>query len=270
MTRRLALFGHPVEHSISPRLHAVFGRRAGIDLDYELRDTAPGTLRKALEDFATGGGMGGNVTLPLKAEALECCTSLSARARAAGAVNTLKRLDGNWHGDNTDGAGFYRDLTVNLGFDPAGRRVLVVGAGGAAAGILGPLLEGGPEMLVVANRTGERARALAHRVDDPRVAGCGLALLEDMTDFDLVVNATAAGHAGRVPDLPAAVLREGAWCYDLTYGGPAEPFVEWARQHGAGQVFDGRGMLIEQGAESFAVWFGVRPDTAGLVEELAL
>lgn len=270
MTRRLALFGHPVEHSISPRLHAAFGRRAGIDLDYELRDTAPGTLRQALKDFAAAGGVGGNVTLPLKTEALGCCASLSERAQAAGAVNTLKRADPDWHGDNTDGAGFYRDLTVNLGFDPAGRRVLVVGAGGAAAGILGPLLEGGPDMLVVANRTGERARALARRVDDPRVAGCGLALLEDMTAFDLVVNATAAGHAGRAPDLPAAVLREGAWCYDLTYGEPAEPFVDWARRQGAGRVFDGRGMLVEQGAESFKFWFGARPDTTGLVEELPL
>jgi shikimate dehydrogenase len=270
MPRALALFGHPVSHSISPRLHQAFGQRTGIDLVYERRDTEPGTLRAALERFAAEGGIGGNVTLPLKAEAVECCTSLSERSREAGAVNTLKLEDAGWHGDNTDGAGFFRDLTVNLGFDPGDRRLLVVGAGGAAAGILTPLLRADPYTVVVANRTADGARALARRVDDPRVAGCGLELLADMSAFDLVVNATSAGHSGRAPELPAEVLREGAWCYDLTYGEPARPFLEWARRHGAGRVFDGRGMLVEQGAESFEVWFGVRPDTTGLVDELLL
>lgn len=270
MTHLLALFGHPVRHSVSPQLHAAFGERAGIDLAYERRDTEPGTLAGALEAFAAEGGLGGNVTLPLKAEALDCCATLSDRARAAGAVNTLKREAGGWHGDNTDGAGFYRDLTINLGFDPGGRRILVVGAGGAAAGVLAPLLSGGPDMLMIANRTGDSARALARRADDPRVAGCGLDLLLDLTAFDLVVNATSAGHAGRAPDLPASVLAEGAWCYDLSYGKPARPFVAWARAGGAARVADGRGMLVEQGAESFEVWFGVRPDTSGLVASLAL
>lgn len=270
MPHALALFGHPVSHSVSPRLHEAFGRRTGIKLVYERRDTRPGTLREALEVFAAEDGLGGNVTLPLKAEAMNCCASLSRRAEAAGAVNTLKREHGAWTGDNTDGAGFYRDLTVNRGFEPGGKRVLVVGAGGAAAGILAPLLAGGPDALVVANRTTDAARELARRVDDPRVAGCGLALLRDMSGFDLVVNATAAGHAGLAPDLPPGVLGEGAWCYDLTYGEPAGPFLQWARRHGAVHAFDGRGMLVEQGAESFHLWFGVRPDTAGLVETLPL
>lgn len=270
MPSLLALFGHPVSHSNSPRLHEAFGQRTGIDLAYELRDTAPGALAGALEEFAAEGGVGGNVTLPLKVEARDCCARLSRRAEAAGAVNTLKRVEGTWHGDNTDGAGFYRDLKVNLGFDPRGGRVLVVGAGGAAAGILAPLLEGGPETLVVANRTGTSARSLARRVADPRVAGCGLDLLRDMSAFDLVINATSAGHAGQAPDLPAAVLREGAWCYDLSYGEPARPFLDWARRHGAEHCFDGRGMLVEQGAESFEWWFGVRPDTSGLAESLSL
>lgn len=270
MPHALALFGHPVDHSISPRLHEAFGQRTGIELVYERRDTAPGALRESLERFAAEGGVGANVTLPLKTEALGCCASLSERAEAAGAVNTLIRAPDGWRGDNTDGAGFYRDLTVNLGFDPRGSRVLVVGAGGASAGILGPLLAGLPEMLMVANRTPDGAHALARRGDDPRVAGCGLVLLRDLTGFDLVVNATSAGHAGRAPDLPAEVLGERAWCYDLSYGEPALPFLEWARRHGARRVFDGRGMLVEQGAESFELWFGVRPDTSGLVETLPL
>lgn len=270
MPHALALFGHPVSHSISPRLHETFGQRTGINLDYERRDTQPGTLRRALEAFAAEGGLGGNVTLPLKAEAMGCCASLSRRAEAAGAVNTLKWENGAWTGDNTDGAGFYRDITANRGFEPRGKRLLVVGAGGAAAGILAPLLESGPDALVVANRSAEGARELARRVDDPRVAGCGLELLRDMSGFHLVVNATSAGHAGLAPDLPPGVLGDDAWCYDLTYGRPAAPFLEWARRHGAEHVFDGRGMLVEQGAESFELWFGVRPDTTGLAETLPL
>lgn len=270
MTNLLALFGHPVSHSISPWLHELFGARTGIDLSYERRDTRPGTLGDALERFAAEGGLGANITLPLKTEALECCARLTDRGGLAGAVNTIKRESGGWLGDNTDGAGFYRDLSVNLGFDPAGRRVLVVGAGGAAAGVVRPLLEGSPDMLVVANRTAQKAKELARRIDDPRVAGCGLALLRDMTAFDLVVNATAAGHAGEAPDLPPEVLAPEAWCYDLTYGEPAGPFLDWARERGAAHLHDGRGMLVEQGAESFELWFGVRPDTAGLVDELPL
>lgn len=270
MTYRLALFGHPVSHSISPWLHEAFGRRAGIELEYRRHDTPAGELAGALSDFGRGGGLGANITLPLKGEALTCASRLTERAERAGAVNTVKRVDDGWLGDNTDGAGFFRDLTVNLGFEPAGRRILVVGAGGAAAGVLDPLLRGKPDMLVVANRTADRARELARRADDPRVAGCGLDLLRDMTAFDLVVNATAAGHAGEAPDLPAGVLASQGWCYDLTYGAPAEPFLDWARQNGAGRVHDGRGMLVEQGAESFELWFGLRPDTTGLVQELPL
>lgn len=270
MTARLALFGHPVGHSISPWLHEAFGRRAGIDLTYERRDTEPGALAGALARFAGEGGTGANVTLPLKAEALACSAELTDRARLAGAVNTVKLETNGWLGDNTDGAGFYRDLTRNHGFDPAGKRILVVGAGGAAAGVARPLLEGGADTLVIANRTADRARELARRINDPRVAGCGLELLRDMTAFDLVVNATAAGHAGKTPALPGEVLAAGAWCYDLTYGEPAGPFLAWARDHGVEQRFDGRGMLVEQGAESFELWFGVRPGTTGLVDELPL
>lgn len=266
----LALFGHPVAHSVSPRLHAEFGRRAGIALDYVLHDTEPGTLAEALTQFADRGGRGGNVTLPLKGEALTCCQRLTERARNAGAVNTLKREDDGWLGDNTDGAGFFRDLTVNGGFDPAGRRILVAGAGGAAAGILGPLLSGEPEAVFVANRTPERAIELARASGDPRVAGCSYAVLEDIEPFHLVINATAAGHTGKAPPLPDGVVRDGGWCYDLSYGEAAEPFLQWSRAQGASHVFDGRGMLVEQGAESFALWFGVRPDTRDVLETLAL
>lgn len=270
MAAKLALFGHPVAHSVSPWLHRAFGERAGIELEYERRDTQPGTLEAALRDFSAEGGAGGNVTLPLKGEALACCASVGEAARAAGAVNTLVAGDGGWFGDNTDGAGFFRDLTANLGFEPAGRRILVVGAGGAAAGVILPLLAADPDMLVVANRTAGRARELARRVDDRRLAGCGLELLRDMTAFDLVVNATAAGHGGASPDLPGSVLAPGAWCYDLSYGEPAGPFLAWAREQGAARAEDGRGMLVEQGAESFRLWFGVRPDTEGLVAKLPL
>lgn len=267
---RLALFGHPVAHSVSPWLHRELARRAGVELDYELRDTEPGALAEALATFADGGGIGGNVTLPLKREALECCVTLTERARVAGAVNTLKREGGGWLGDNTDGAGFFRDLTVNLGFDPAGRRVLVAGAGGAAAGILGPLLSAGPTALFIANRTAERAIELARASGDPRAAGCSYAVLDDVEPFDLLVNATAAGLSGQRPPVPAGALGTAAWCYDLTYGPAARPFLDWAEGAGAARSVDGRGMLVEQGAESFELWFGVRPDASGLVENVPL
>lgn len=264
----LALFGHPVAHSVSPWLHGEFARRAGLALRYELRDTDPGTLASALASFAGEGGRGGNVTLPLKHEAMACCESLTDRARAAGAVNTLRRESGAWRGDNTDGAGFLRDLTDNLGFHPAGRRVLVAGAGGAAGGVLGPLLSARPAALFIANRTPERAIELAKNSGDPAAAGCAYGVLAELQPFDLVVNATAAGHDGLAPPLADGVLAAGGWCYDLTYGAPAGPFLDWARRQGAARVADGRGMLVEQGAESFEFWFGVRPDTAGLVEQV--
>lgn len=264
----LALFGHPVVHSVSPWLHGELARRAGIALRYDLRDTAPGALDAALASFAGEGGLGGNVTLPLKHEALACCASLTARARAAGAVNTLRREGGAWAGDNTDGAGFFRDLTDNLGFGVAGRRVLVAGAGGAAAGVLGPLLSARPAALFIANRAPERAIELARGSGDPAAAGCAYGVLADLEPFDLVINATAAGHEGKVPPLPDGVLAPGGWCYDLTYGAPAGPFLDWASRQHAARVADGRGMLVEQGAESFEFWFGVRPDTAGLVERV--
>lgn len=268
MTARLALFGHPVSHSVSPWLHESFSRQTGVELVYERIDTPAGGLADALRRFAAQGGLGGNVTLPLKHEALACCGSLTERARSAGAVNTLKREGGDWLGDNTDGMGFARDLTMNLGFEPAGRRLLVAGAGGAAAGILAPLLATGPDALFLANRDPQRAIELARRSADPRAAGCSYAILEDLPPFDLVVNATAAGHAGQLPPLPAGVLAKGGWCYDLTYGAPARPFLAWAREHGAARAADGRGMLVEQGAECFQLWFGVRPDTAGLIEQV--
>jgi len=268
MAALLALFGHPVSHSVSPWLHGCFARQTGIALSYERVDTAAGGLPAALSRFAREDGLGGNVTLPLKHEALECCASVSERAREAGAVNTLKRESGEWLGDNTDGAGFVRDLTVNLGFAPVGRRVLVAGAGGAVAGILAPLLATGPQALFLANRNPGRAIELARRSADPRAAGCSYAVLEDLPPFDLIVNATAAGHAGETPPFPTGVLAEGGWCYDLSYGAPASPFLDWARENGAARAADGRGMLVEQGAESFRLWFGVRPDTSGLIERV--
>ena len=266
-----AVFGHPVAHSLSPRIHAAFGRQAGIALRYEAIDVEPAGFAAALAAFAARGGSGANVTLPLKEAAFALCTEASERARRAGAVNTLVRgEDGTWRGDNTDGSGLVRDLTQRHGLDLRERRTLLLGAGGAARGVAPALLDAGIGELTIANRTSARADALADALGDP--ARVHVRYLDDLAaqgEFDLVVNATSAARGGALPVLPMALVGPRSVAVDLSYGEAAIPFLAWARAAGGRQAVDGLGMLVEQAADSFALWHGVRPDTDAVHAERA-
>jgi shikimate dehydrogenase len=228
---------------------------------------APGVCPQAAAEFFPAGGRGLNVTGPFKEDAFRFAGRRTARAERARAVNTLmQESDGAVLGDNTDGAGLVRDLTANLGWPIAGRRVLLLGAGGAARGVLGPLLDQRPGLLHVANRTAQKAAALAREFADlGPTAGGGFAELASAAPFDLVINATSASLAGELPPLPQALLASGANAYDMMYGTGTTPFVAWAQHHGAGAAADGLGMLVEQAAAAFFLWRGVRPDTAPVI-----
>ena len=261
MAERYAVIGNPVAHSKSPWIHAEFARATGQDLSYGAIEAPREGFAQAAQAFRDAGGKGLNVTLPFKEEAYALCAEVSERARHARAVNTLVLRD-RIFGDNTDGVGLVRDLAGNLALDPRGKRLLLMGAGGAAQGVLGALLGAGVSQLVIANRTAARAEALAARF--PGVRGCGYDALAP--GFDIVVNATSAGLSGAAPALPQAILGPGVLAYDMVYGRDT-PFLAAARAAGA-RACDGLGMLVEQAAESFFVWRGVRPATAPVLERL--
>jgi len=264
MTDSYAVIGNPVAHSKSPWIHAEFARQSRQDLEY-LRIEAPlDGFRRAVDEFRAAGGRGANVTLPFKDQAyLYCQHAVTERARAAGVVNTLVFENGVARGDNTDGVGLLRDLTVNLGRKIAGARVLLLGAGGAAQGVLAPLIEARPRRLVVANRSADKARALARRYGADAGGGYGELRGEQ---FDLLINATSAGLTGEAPPLAQDAFAPRALGYDLVYGRDT-PFLAMARAAGA-EACDGSGMLVEQAAESFLLWRGVRPATAALLAAL--
>lgn len=264
MADRYAVIGHPVAHSKSPWIHAEFARQTGQDIEY-LRIEAPlQGFARCVDEFRAAGGRGANVTLPFKDQACRYCGSaLSERARVAGAVNTLAFDGGTVRGDNTDGVGLLRDLTVNLGRAIAGARVLLLGAGGAAQGVLAPLAAARPARLVVANRTAAKARELAQRFGAAAGGDFGAFRGEQ---FDLVINATSAGLADEAPPIDGGAFAPGALGYDMVYGRET-PFLSLARAAGAA-AHDGSGMLVEQAAESFLVWRGMRPDTAPVLAAL--
>lgn len=267
-----AVFGNPIAHSRSPRIHALFAQQCGIALRYERRLAPTDGFRAALDAFRAEGGRGCNVTVPFKFEAASAATRLSPRAARAGAANTLGWDDaGTLWGDNTDGIGLVRDLARRLGGAAplSGRRVLLLGAGGAACGVLGELLEAAPAAVEVWNRTPARAFELVSQHQElARGHGCALAAATTpRPGFDLVINATAASLAGGGLDLPPGVLGPGVTAYDMMYAAAPTPFVAQARSAGAA-AFDGIGMLVEQAAESFFLWHGVRPDTAPVLEAL--
>lgn len=265
---RYVVFGNPIAHSKSPILHRLFAEQTGQTMQYE-------TLLAPLDDF-TGcasaffqQGRGANVTLPFKEEAYRMVDQLTARARRAGAVNTLsKQADGSLVGDNTDGAGLVRDLTVNAGLSLKGKRILILGAGGAVRGALEPILAEGPASVTIANRTVEKAEVLAELFSDlGPVAASGFDWLHE--PVDVIINATSASLSGEVPPIASSLIEPGkTLCYDMMYGKEPTSFCLWASAHGAGQVMDGLGMLAEQAAEAFYVWRGVRPDTAPALAEL--
>lgn len=265
MPDRYAVFGHPVAHSKSPRIHGLFAAQTGQDITYEALLAPLDDFAGAVRAFVAGGGRGANVTVPFKEQAHRLANRLTPRAHAAGAVNTLCFAPDGILGDNTDGAGLLRDLTVNLGVEIKGRRVLLLGAGGAARGVVGPLLAAHPRALLIANRTAARARALA--AASPGATGSGFDALADAGAFDVIVNATSAGLDDQALPLPDGLLAPGALSYDMVYGRQT-PFMTWAQAQGGGRVADGLGMLVEQAAEAFALWRGVRPDTVPVIAAL--
>ena len=268
MTDRYAVIGNPIEHSRSPQIHAAFARQTGEDIAYERILGCLDAFESDVGEFFAAGGRGLNVTVPFKERAFGLADVLSERASAAGAVNTLIAGADGVIGDNTDGVGLVRDLGCNHLFGFAGSRILLLGAGGAARGVLRPLLDERPGRLLIANRTASRAVALAGSLAGPgNASGCGLDELAGLR-FDLIINATAAGLEAKVPDIPDDCLAEGGWTYDMLYGRKPTAFVDWGRAHGAARALDGLGMLVEQAAESFRLWRGVQPDTGPVIESL--
>ncbi len=266
---RYGVMGHPIDHSWSPFIHGLFAKQTGQNLSYRLFDVHPQKFRASALEFFTHGGRGLNITVPHKAAAAELVNRLTGRAEQAAAVNTIV-LDERDEllGDNTDGAGLLTDLTVNLGIELASRSILILGAGGATRGVLAPLLEARPASLMVANRTPDRATQLAAEFAEiGPVAGCGFDALES-EPFDLIINATSASLHGEVPLVPARIIAKHTVCYDMAYGKGETSFTRWAREHRARNSFKGWGMLVEQAAESFQLWRGVRPDTRPILEAL--
>jgi shikimate dehydrogenase len=266
---KYAVIGNPIEHSRSPEIHAAFARQTGEAIEYERILGNPDDFAGDVRRFLAAGGLGLNITVPFKEQAWRLADELSSRAHSAGAVNTLIRLENNLlRGENTDGIGLVRDLAINHGFSLRGKRLLMLGAGGAARGVMRPLLEQKPKRIIIANRTPAKAYSLASGLSAfGQVAGCAFDELEGM-QFDLIINATAAGLSGEVPPIPEGILHKGGWCYDMLYGRQATPFQLWGREHGAARSLDGLGMLVEQAAESFRLWRGVLPETVPVIAML--
>ena len=273
MTDRYAVIGNPIAHSKSPQIHAAFARQTRQDIEYTRLLAAPDDFRGAVESFRAGGGRGANVTVPFKLEAFDLANEISQRAKDAQAANFLNFDGGRIRADNTDGAGLTRDISDNLGFSMTGRRVLVLGAGGAARGALQSLLAQKPAILTIANRTVEKALQLVEAFRyHPSAASSVLSGLHYAQlaghHFDLVINATSSSLHGELPPLPAGVFAEGSLAYDMMYGKGLTPFLAFARSQGAARLADGLGMLVEQAAESFFLWRGVRPETRAVIELL--
>ena len=276
MPDRYAVIGHPIAHSKSPFIHGLFAQATGQDMVYEAIDggAEPGGFERALAAFRAAGGRGMNVTLPFKLAALAVADSASEDARLAGAANTLSFEGGRIEARNTDGIGLVRDIEANLGLPLAGRRVLLLGAGGATRGAVRPIARAGAARIVIANRTADKAETLAvelapHLGGVPLV-GCGLAALGTQGAFDVVINATSASLGGQAPTVPPAAFAPGALAYDMVYGKGLTPFLRLARQAGCARLADGVGMLVEQAAEAFAAWRGVRPDTREALARLTV
>lgn len=266
---RYVVFGNPIRHSRSPQIHAAFAEQTGQRLSYRPQLVELNHFAEAAQEFFRGGGKGCNVTVPFKLDAYAFAGELSGRARRAGAVNTLAlQNDGSIYGDNTDGVGLVRDIEQNLAWEINNKRVLVIGAGGAVRGVLEPLLRRHPQYVVIANRTAEKAEQLAREFSDlGEVRACAFAALA-AEQFDLIINATSAGLHGESLELPASMLAQDCCCYDLTYGAQPTPFMRWAASEAAWAVADGLGMLVEQAAESFCIWRGVRPQTRPVIDML--
>jgi shikimate dehydrogenase len=269
MSDRYGVVGHPVGHSWSPFIHGLFARDTGQAMSYRLYDFTPEEFAARVREFFALGGRGLNITVPHKIAAVEIASELTTRAAHAGAVNTLAmQKDGTILGDNTDGAGLVRDLCDNLGLVIIRRRILIVGAGGATRGVIAPLLALEPAQVLIANRTAERAQDLAEAFAKlGSVQGVGI---RDITGgpFDLIINATSASLSGDLPPMANSVVGTETVCYDMAYGKTDTPFVQWSLKRGCARAVQGWGMLVEQAAESFRVWRGVKPGTGSVLTAL--
>ena len=267
--RKYAVFGNPIKQSRSPFIHAEFAKQTGISLQDRAIRVELDDFERSVKDFFKAGGSGLNVTVPFKEEAYQLASRHSARAVRAKACNTLKPDAEGVYGDNTDGIGLIRDMVANHGWNLRGARVLLLGAGGAARGVMEPLLRESPECLVVANRTLTKAETLAQEFADlGQVTARALTDLGAELAFDVIINATSAGLKGETPDLPDSLLGDRCCCYDMVYGAEPTAFMRWAAENAAWAVSDGLGMLVEQAAESFYLWHRERPDTASVINHL--
>jgi shikimate dehydrogenase len=261
MTDRYAVVGNPIAHSKSPLIHAEFARQTGQDLSYTTLLAPLDGFAATVKKFQAEGGRGLNVTVPFKQEAWQLATRLTERAQLAQAVNTLKFEDDGILGDNTDGAGLVQDITRSLGFAIHGKKILLMGAGGAARGVILPLLKECPALFAIANRTPAKAHELAQQFLPHGDISSGEYSSLASCHFDLIINATSSSLSDELPPLPPGVFSPGSLAYDMMYGKGLTPFLRFAQSNGASQLADGLGMLVEQAAESFFLWRGVRPDT---------
>ncbi|WP_455205644.1 shikimate dehydrogenase [Kaarinaea lacus] len=262
-----AVMGNPIAHSKSPQIHQAFAQQTQQNIIYEAILVDVGGLEQAIGNFVANGGKGLNITVPFKRDAWKFVNERSEKAQLAGAVNTIAvREDNSLYGDNTDGIGLVRDLIQNHATTLQGKRLLLIGAGGAARGVLGPLLGEQPQQLLVANRTPANAHELAQQFSHlGNISGCGFNGLETQT-FDIIINATSSSLHGELPPLPTSVIHETSICYDMMYAAEDTVFMQWAKKHGAQKSIDGLGMLVEQAAESFFIWRGVQPNTTPVIE----
>lgn len=267
--KRYAVMGNPVAHSKSPEIHQLFARQFGHRIEYLAIQVDPGGFAQAVEQFRASGGSGLNVTVPFKLDAYRLADYRSDRAEIAGAVNTLKfEASGRILGDNTDGIGLVHDIELNLGFSIKDKQVLILGAGGAVRGVLGPMFKHHPAKVVIANRTISKARDIAEAFSGQGpIEVCTYDSLRGK-HFDIVINGTSSGLQGEIPPLPETLFARGALAYDMMYGDRPTPFMEWSALHDAARVSDGLGMLVEQAAESYFVWHGQRPDTKPVIAAL--
>lgn len=267
---RYAVMGNPIQHSKSPLIHQLFAKATGQNLRYEAILVEKNAFAAAVHGFFQQGGKGLNITLPFKEEAWLLAETRTERAELAGAVNTLCIQDHGLYGDNTDGAGLVTDMVRNCQGHIRGKRILVVGAGGAVRGVLLPLLNEQPSLLHVVNRTASKALHLAEQFQQYGHLTAGGFDSLDQGAYDWIINGSSASLSGELPPLPNTVITAQTWCYDMMYGPDITPFNAWAKRQGAEQVFDGLGMLVEQAAEAFYVWRGVRPQTAEVIQQLRL
>lgn len=269
-----AVMGNPINHSKSPQIHTAFARETGQKLEYSAIHVDVGGFSQAVSHFQGHGGKGLNVTVPFKLDAWKMSDTLTDRAKRAGAVNTLV-LEKNGHikGDNTDGVGLVNDIVEHLGWEIEHKRVLILGAGGASRGVIGPILDKKPRSLTIANRTASKATELANSFRDMKNKDTGSVDAGGYDSlvgqqFDLVINATAASLQGEVPPLPDDLIAEDGCCYDMMYAAKATAFMQWATQHGVKNISDGLGMLVGQAAESFNIWRGVRPSVEPVIKSI--